>query len=221
LIKLPLDVIHGLIHYINSNGVVKSIKSIVLCNSSSSFFGACLIQRVINQKETIQVYFLDMYLLKVFNKMQVSNNTIYIVNFNYIDGLVLQERFWPVNVTIPFSALFKRQSNHLITTHLHGIKSIESNNTNYLLPIGISLKEYYSLFIKNIIKIIINLQYLHNEGSLFKNVTLEEIFSIGQQLKSIENNYPIKQFKYIPNKRNYVCVCSEKIINIKDCHKIR
>lgn len=32
---------------------------------------------------------------------------------------------------------------------------------------------------------------------------------------SIENNYPIKQFKYIPNKRNYLCVCSEEIIDIR------
>lgn len=156
MIKLPLDVIHGLMHYFSNNGVVRSIKSIVLCNSSSNFFGACLIkQTVINQEGTTWVYFLDMYLLKVFKRTQVSNNTIYIINLNYIDGLVLQERLWPVNVIIPFSALFKKQSNPLIT-HLHGIKSIESNNTNYSLPIGISLKEYYSLFIKNIIEIIIN-----------------------------------------------------------------
>lgn len=215
MIKLPLDIIHGLIHYINSNGVVRSIKSIVLCNSSSSFFGACLIQRVINQEETTWVYFLDMYLLKVFKRTQVSNNTIYIVNLNYIDGLVLQEQLWPVNVIIPFSALFKKQSNPFITTRLHGIKSIESNNTNYSLPIGISLKEYYFLFIKNIIEIIINFQYLHNEGGLFRNVTLNEIYTTLQQLKSIENNYPIKQFKYIPNKHNYLCVCSEEIIDIR------
>lgn len=170
---------------------------------------------MINQEETTWVYFLDMYLLKVFKRTQVSNNTIYIVNLNYIDGLVLQEQLWPVNVIIPFSALFKKQSNPFITTRLHGIKSIESNNTNYSLPIGISLKEYYFLFIKNIIEIIINFQYLHNEGGLFRNVTLNEIYTTLQQLKSIENNYPIKQFKYIPNKHNYLCVCSEEIIDIR------